>query len=181
VAEALTETTSSPDPMEVNEEEERVHFRMPKGSPKTFDAEGVEGPNKYTYWVTADPSGDKACWQKLPHVTPGQVAASRLHRRLLTGDLAAPVSSFPPLPGGTEAHLLRAVVAEITADCGVTLAGVGVDPDDDAAAEDPPVFKTKPAEEDEENPKCFSLPELKLPEAWVHAEVDIRPSGRCQV
>jgi len=154
---------------------------MPKGSPVTFDCEGVEGPNKYTYWVTADPAFGAASWVKLPHVTPGQVRAARLHRRLLTGDLAAPVACFPPLPGGTEAHYLRAVVAEITADCGLTLAGVGVEPDDDAAAEEPPVFKTKAAEEDEENPKCFALPELKLPEAWVHAEVDIRPSGRCQV
>jgi hypothetical protein len=36
-------------------------------------------------------------------------------------------------------------------------------------------------EAEEGEGKCFTLPELKMPEAWVHAEVPLRPNGRCQV
>ena len=179
VAEAPTEQTAAPDPLEADEAEEKPGFQLP--GLKDYDAEGLEGPNKYTYWVTTDPAGPRGGWTKLPHVTPAQVAVARAHRRFFTGDLAAPARTFPPLPGGTEAHLLRAAIADITAETVLTLAGVGVEADDDALAEEPPQFKTKPVEDDEENPKVFEVAELKLQEAWVHAEVGLRPSGRCQV
>jgi len=181
VAEALTETTSAPDPLEVNDEtEEKVHFALP--GEKDYDCEGLEGPNKYTYWVSSDPAQHKASWTKLPHVTPAQIVANRASAsRFFTGDLTSPANCFPPLPGNTEAHRLRACIAEITADTVLTLSGIGVEADEDALVEDPPQFKTKPCEEDEEAPKQLAVAELRLPETWVHAEVDLRPSGRCQV
>jgi radial spoke head protein 4A len=180
IAYALTEQTTAPDPLEVNDEtEEKDGFMLP--GIKEYDAEGVDGPNRYTYWASLDPSGDKNSWTKLPHVTPAQIKVARNHRRFFTGDLAAPVPCFPPLPGNTEAHLLRAVIAEITADCHLNLAGL-MEPDDDAASEDPPVLKVRPVEEeDEESLKTFTLAELKMPEAWVHSEIDIKSNGRCQL
>ena len=57
-------------------------------------------------------AGDK--WQKLPHVTPAQIATARVIRKLFTGDLDAPVETYPPFPG-TERNYLRAQVARITA------------------------------------------------------------------
>ena len=72
VAEASTDATSAADPMEADEETgERPAFQM-EGSTGDFEAEGVDGPNKYTYWVSTDPSGANS-WTKLPHVTPKQV------------------------------------------------------------------------------------------------------------
>ena len=58
--------------------------------------EGIEGPNKYTYWVAKGP-GPPEEWVQLPHVTPNQLSVAMATRRLLTGDLAAPVPSFPPM------------------------------------------------------------------------------------
>lgn len=79
----------------------------------------------------------------LPHRGARQIVSFRAHRRFFTGDLASPVSLYPPLPGAaTEAHLLRAAVADITAACTLSLAGL-VEPDDDAAAEEPPVLKAR--------------------------------------
>jgi len=181
VACALTEQTTTPDPMEADDDtEEKIHFKMGSGV-KDFEAEGLDGPNKWTYWVASDPSGHKNAWTKLPHVTPDQLMAARAHRKYLTGDLASPVACFPPLPGGTEAHLLRAYIAEITADTSLGLAGL-FEGDEDAMAEEPPVVKVRPVEEeDEESAKYFTATELKMPETWVHTEVDIRGNGRCQV
>jgi radial spoke head protein 4A len=178
IAQAKTETTSAPDPLEVNPDSEQKEGFQLKDIVKDFDAEGLDGPNRYTYWASSDPSSGG--WTKLPHVTPAQIVAARAHRRFFTGDLSAPVPSFPPLPGNTEAHLLRATIADITADTTLSLAGL-VEPDDDAAAEEPPLFKVKAVEADEDEGKTFTLPELRAPEAWLHAEIDIRPNGRCQV
>ena len=70
---------------------------------------------------------------KLPNITMAQVVVSRQIKRLLTGDLDAPVPSFPPFPG-TERNLLRALVARIV---GATL----ISPDGffELSEDEPPV------------------------------------------
>ena len=74
--------------------------------------EGKMGLNKYTYCVCKF-AGD--AWTKLPLCTPEMIVVARKIRRFFTGDLDAPVPCYPPFPsGGTEAYLLRAMVAEIT-------------------------------------------------------------------
>jgi hypothetical protein len=59
---------------------------------------------------------------------------------VVPGDLSSPVAIYPPIPGNSEAHLLRAAIADITAETVLSLAGV-VEPDDDAFAEEPPLVK----------------------------------------
>jgi len=128
--------------------------------------EGAMGPNKYTYFVT---KGTGEPWTQLPHVTPKQIVVARQIKRFLTGDLTAPVCSYPPFPGGTEANLLRAQIAQITADCVLSLKGlVKAGEEDD---------KEVVPEEEEDAAVDGELNELST---WVHAEIDIMPHGRCQ-
>ena len=42
-------------------------------------------------------------------------------------------------------------------------------------------WQPRPLEEDDDTMKFFSVAEMKMPENWIHAEVNIRANGRCQV
>jgi len=78
------------------------------GEPDTW----LTNPNQYVYFVCSNP-GPAAVWKRLPDVLPKHIALARRVRRLLSGNLNAPVLDFaPPFPG-TEAHLLRAQIARI--------------------------------------------------------------------
>merc|ERR1712032_414316 len=83
----------------------------PEGADATLTMEGGDGGNKYTYWV-ANSVYDK--FTQLPNVTPQQIIAARRLKRMFTGNLDTVVGGHPPFPGGTEAGLLRAVIALIT-------------------------------------------------------------------
>lgn len=87
---------------------------------------GSPGPNEKVYWVCAA-VGDP--WTQLPRVTPHQVTAARKLRRFLTGELGAPVGGHPPFPG-SEAGLLRATIALITAATALAPAGAFSVPED---------------------------------------------------
>jgi hypothetical protein len=78
------------------------------GEPETW----LTNPNQYVYFVCHSP-GPAAVWKRLPDVLPKHIALSRRVRRLLSGDLAAPVLDVVPAFPGTEAHLLRAQIARI--------------------------------------------------------------------
>jgi hypothetical protein len=131
-----------------------------KGRDARMVMEGIEGPNKYTYFVSKEPGGSNT-WTQLPFVTAKQLQVAQKVRRFFTGDLNAVVSCYPPLPpspfvpqppqpslveeegGGvdalavtaavdeapkqptvaTEANLLSAMVALITADTTLAFAG----------------------------------------------------------
>jgi radial spoke head protein 4A len=136
-----------------------------------FEMEGTDGPNKYTYLVSKSPS-DAASWVELPHVTPAQIVAARQIKRFLTGDLAAPVSSFPPFPGGKEENLMRAMIAQITSETVLSLSGL-------LKAGEDEVNEILPNDEDEA-PPAKSIDELKELSCWVHAELDINAVGRTQ-
>lgn len=106
---------------------------------------------------------------KLPNVTMAQVVTARQFRRLLTGDLDAPVPAFPPFPG-TEKNLLRAQIARIA---GATL----ISPDGFFELDDEGEVKLAEAEALAERfPKTAT--ELKEPDAWKHHEVDLNKLGR---
>jgi len=83
----------------------------PEGADPTLTMEGGDGGNKYTYFV-ANSVYDK--FTQLPNVTPQQIIAARRLKRMFTGNLDTVVGGHPPFPGGTEAGLLRAVIALIT-------------------------------------------------------------------
>lgn len=84
----------------------------PEGGNATLTPEGAEGANVYTYWVANSVEG---VFKQLPNVTPEQIIAARTLKRLFTGNLETVVGGHPPFPGATEAGLLRAVIALITA------------------------------------------------------------------
>ena len=53
-------------------------------------------------------------WTKLPHVKPIEIVLARQIKKLFTGNLIAPVVTFPPFPG-KEINYLRAQIARISA------------------------------------------------------------------
>ena len=132
--------------------------------------EGKSGANKYSYWVTQ--SVESGLWVKLPNVTMAQVVAARQFKRFLTGDLNAPVPSYPPFPG-TEKNLLRTQIACIAGATGISPDGFfELDEDGDA-----PAVKLAEAEALAER---FPKPagDLKDPEAWKHHETELNKIGR---
>merc|ERR1712070_564226 len=97
-----------------------------------------EGLNSYVYYVVGyeySPDGvfgrytyDK--WVKLPPVKPEYIMTARKIRKLFSGDLDAPVNSYPPFPG-REAEYLSAQVARISRGSTMTVAGLwNAEPDD---------------------------------------------------
>jgi|TARA_B100001996_G_C18634285_1_gene583039 radial spoke head protein 4A len=132
------------------------------------DIEGTEGTNKYSFWVCAFVGGE---WTKLPNATPEAIVITRQIKRFFTGNLDAPVPSYPPFPGSTEAHLLRAQIALITAECSVSPAGFYTE--DDAGEGIRAIKKVDGSEE------MKSLQELKDTASWVHHELPINANGRC--
>jgi len=121
-----------------------------------------DGPNKFTYFVCA---GVGRPWTRLPRVTPHAIVAARTTRRLLTGDLAAPVAAHPPFPGD-EALYARALIALISADCAIAPAGVftAVEGSEEGAIEP--------------NAEDFEAPDLTDAAGWVHSALELNALGR---
>ena len=138
--------------------------------PEEIDAtamEGKDGVNKYTYFVTKSPS---APWVALPNVTMAQIVTAGKIRRLLTGVLEAAVPSFPPFPG-VEKNLLRAMIAQITADTAIAPSGT-FEADEDGA-------NIIPAANDDGPPEPKACEELLEGGNWQHYELRINTLGRC--
>jgi radial spoke head protein 4A len=134
-----------------------------------FKQEGRSGVNKYTYWVSQNI--EAVDWTKLPNVTCDQLVTAAKIKKFLSGNLEAPVSSFPPF-SGVEKNLLRAQIARI-------VSGTCISPDGYFALseDDPPAVV--PAEQEAVNeafPKQSS--DLKEPDAWKHHEIGINKLGR---
>jgi len=138
--------------------------------------EGLNGPNKYVYWVS---KSFESGWEQLPQVTMKQIVIARQIRRLFTGDLNKEVSSYPPFPG-KERELLRAQIARITH--GTCVSPDGFFKEDDEAPEGERaqlIFNTpEDLSESEKFPK--TLERLKSPTEWVHHELELNARGRVQ-
>jgi radial spoke head protein 4A len=68
-----------------------------------------KGVNSTVFWVTHDIKGD---WIQLPDVEPVHIMGARMIKKMLTGNLNAPIDSCPPFMG-KERNLLRAQIARI--------------------------------------------------------------------
>jgi radial spoke head protein 4A len=66
--------------------------------------------NRFAYYVANNVGED---FQRLPNVSADQVVGSMKIRTFLKGALSGAVAVHPPFPG-TEAHLLRAIIARIS-------------------------------------------------------------------
>lgn len=130
--------------------------------------EGRNGVNKYTYWVTQGSCVQPSEWIELPPVTCGQICQARVMKRLLTGNLDAPVPSYPPFQG-TEKNFLRAVLADIDASTSISPDGMyEVDEGDDTGNHSKrcDTYASKP------------VSELLTADAWKHHELVPNALGR---
>lgn len=134
--------------------------------------EGKEGANKYTYFVSQNIEAGVPSWTKLPEVKAAQVVAASQFKRYLTGDLEAPVPTFPVFDG-VEKNLLRAQIARIAGATSISPDGFFEIEEDS----DPPVLKLAEGEAlNERFPKAAE--ELKDPEQWKHHEIELNALGR---
>ena len=137
--------------------------------PEGVRMEGREGVNRLTYWVK--PSNDAPA-TKLPHVTEEQIVVAGQIKRFFTGDLAAPVSGYPPF-NGTEAHFLRAQIARISADTFVAPNSFfGLDDNEEA-----PAVVSKVGDEDAPA-EALGFDALEDAGSWQHFEMAISSMGR---
>jgi len=101
------------------------------------------GCNSFVYYATNDPAGP---WTELPLVTPTQITASKVVRKLFTGDLNAPVRAYPPFPGA-EKEYLRAQIARIVASTTLCPKGkYGLDEEDPKKVVPTEEYKPLPAD-----------------------------------
>lgn len=109
-----------------------TQLKVPKPKPSgTVPAEVEEGLNFHVYFVCQNTA--TANWVRLPDVTPDQIQGARAIRKFLTGNLDAPVVSYPPFPG-TERNFLRAQIARIAAATVIAPAGAFLPPPEDGGA-----------------------------------------------
>ncbi|NXH38232.1 RSH4A protein, partial [Dicaeum eximium] len=142
-------------------------YKPPPEVPK--EANGT-GTNKYVYFVCNEPGKP---WVKLPPVTPAQIVCARQIKKFFTGQLDAPVVSFPPFPGN-EANYLRAQIARISAGTHVSPTGFYQFPEDEEEEEGADTY--------EENPEFEPPPVAEMVESlatWAHHVKGILKQGRC--
>lgn len=96
-------------------------------------AEAETGANKYMYYVCTSLGGP---FTLLGDVTPAQIKVARQLKKLLIGDLAAPVATYPPFPG-SERHYLRAQIARIAHSTVLCPKGLYTAPEDGAGDPEP--------------------------------------------
>lgn len=133
-----------------------------------------EGANTCIYWVK---SGGFEPWVRLPNARAGHIVASRSIKRLMTGNLSAPVESTPWFPG-SERHLLRSQIARITATCTLAVNGwYEEDTEPPPGQENPIKNKIKMAEGAIDS---FPSPDdLKTEAGWRHAAPFLLSTGKC--
>ncbi|KAG9478149.1 radial spoke head protein 6 homolog A-like [Eleutherodactylus coqui] len=163
---------------EDEEEKEEAEDLPPKSTyrppPVVPREENGAGTNKYVYFVCTEVGAE---WIRLPPVTPAQITTARKIKRIFTGNLQAPVITYPPFPG-TEANLLRAQIARISA--GTLVSPLGYYQFGEEEGEEEEEGATRNTYE--ENPEFEGIPVTDLVESlsnWVHHVQHILPQGRC--
>ncbi|CAH8593945.1 unnamed protein product [Dicrocoelium dendriticum] len=134
------------------------------------------GTNRWDYFACTRLGADE--WFRLPPARPEHIFYSRFIRRLFTGKPDAPVPRPPGGMGdfpGLEVHLLRAVIARITASTWISPAGM-YEIDEEAEVEEGEQPETLMEVEEFEPPQ---FEELLDPANWQHTRPYILPQGRC--
>jgi len=179
--EESTHSDESPadESIEEGEDDDDDEEKLPKSSYKPQpkipnESTGSAGTNKHVYFVCNEPG---EAWSRLPSVTAAQVQTSRQITKFFTGDLSAPVDSFPKFPGN-EANFLRAQISRISA--GTIIAPMTYYQfDEEEEVEEEELAQT----EFIENPDFEGVPVRDLADpslqAWVHARLPILNQGRC--
>lgn len=124
--------------------------------------EGTDGANRMCYFV-CNKIGDE--WVKLPDVTSAQIVQSRKLKKFFSGNLDKKITGYPPFDG-TEKHLLRAVIGDISASCSASPAGVYV-------AEEGEVSLNEDGAPDR------SVEEMAELGNWEHTLTGLNGYGRC--
>lgn len=145
-----------------------------KPPPLIPQEENRTGCNKKIYFVCNE-SGQ--AWIRLPPVTPAQIVVSRQIRKFFTGNLQAPVVSYPPFPGN-EANYLRAQIARISATTHISPLGYYMFEEDEEEEEEAGGRDSFVVNQEFEgltindmaDPSCAS---------WVHHVQYVLPQGRC--
>eukprot|EP00759_Apiculatamorpha_spiralis_P020031 PhF_6_TR25614/c1_g1_i1/m.35963 len=130
-----------------------------------------KGINRHTFWVCTNAGG---AWIALPDITPQQLNAARSIKKFFTGDLSAPVVSYPPFPGD-EAVYLRAQVARIWAGTIVSPSGAVNQPEPPEPEPEPdvPEGQQPPPRESKYFPLTAVNKEWAPPEEGVQALNDL--------
>lgn len=136
--------------------------------------ENRTGCNKKTYFACNEPGHT---WIRLPPVTPAQIVISRQIQKFFTGNLEAPVVSYPPF-AGNEANYLRAQIARISATTHISPLGYYVfeeeeEEDDEGGGRDSFVVN-----QEFEGLTINDMTDLSFSN-WVHHVQYILPQGRC--
>ncbi|PFH38498.1 radial spokehead family protein [Besnoitia besnoiti] len=134
-----------------------------EGDDEEADPRGL-GANKHTYWVLRDSAGTGE-WEMLPDLLPSHIRTARRCKKLFTGDLDRPVITFPWF-AGTERHLLRATIAQISSDTVICPAGLWRPKEEEPnQIEEDPEFEFPPTQE------LLSL------DSWTHSREFINEGG----
>jgi radial spoke head protein 4A len=158
-------------------EEEAEEDVLPKPDykppPEVPKEEARMGANKKTYFVCNEPG---KAWVRLPVVTPNQISIARQIKKFFTGNLSAPIVSFPPFPGN-EANYLRAQIARISA--GTHISPLGFYSFDEEEEEEEDAARDNFVE----NAEFEGIPVRDLCDPtlgnWVHHVQHVLPQGRC--
>ena len=122
-----------------DEEKDRVDRERLTAETGQDVSEGRElygsGVNEYVYFVTQAISTPAPTFTQLPAALPRHIADSRRCRRVLTGTLSAAVGGFPPFVG-TEADLLRSIIARVSSGSVVVPKGSWREEEGDVVIED---------------------------------------------
>jgi len=160
------------------EEEEQEEDDTPKPDFKPVPAvpreKRGEGANKKTYFVCNEPGKP---WVKLGFTSPAQISVSRKIKKFFTGRLDAPVVSFPPFLG-TEANLLRAQIARISAGTHISPLGFYQFDEEEEEEEEGEGRDNFMVNQEFEGIPVRDLIDPSLAN-WVHHVQHILPQGRC--
>lgn len=161
---AEPEEEPEPEPEEGDEED------GPKPPPLTPAEPVGTGANKYVYYV-ANYEGSVLCfdkWTKLPKSRPECIMASRKMKKLFTGDLETPISSYPPFPG-LEKDYLRSQITRIASGATACVTGMFIqDPENEEEVvimPNDPVWDADPPNAGFVPPKAV---ELSSTVNWTH-------------